>query len=1132
MSDVEESYENEIRLAQKMKDTCCDESGKETNTAKAAEILHQIGLIYRMRSPDKISLIKSAGLLNAAIVRNPPNVSQIKSDLSELCRHILQTAQANQTADLIGKSERVKDSVTNLRNEVKEFLENKVPRISEITSKTSRIALSKSKTTAIQELNKLIANKYKQTMAEISQYCEDTMGKAPCEYAIVGMGSLAREEITAYSDFEHIILLFDDENYKSYLEYFKWFSVIFHIVVLNVQETIVPSLNIASFNGKKSSLGDWFYDDVTPRGISFDGMMPHACKFPLGRQQHTEYKQFTTELIKPVSEMLEYLSSDADLKNGYHLADILTKTCFVFGNEDIFKQFAEGARNYHATKSQSDTINDITQQVKQDLNNFSTRFRLSKLKSQHSINIKQLVYRSTTIFISALARKHNISANSCFDIIDQMAINKQITQNTAEKLKFAIAVACEMRLRVYTKKNRQCDNAIDLKQDGIEQFLDIVGAACTISYFQIAYCLQCEVAKQLNFTKLHFYTDPQLINITIGLAFGMTNLTSFSKDSQKQIWDSSKFDFDACIEELDSEMKLNIINDCSNQIDLNHQQIKSVADYLNSAKIFDEAVEFYKHLLKVYESKSIDKSGVYDVAWANHRIGYCLLRLNKPDQALSYLRRCLEIEGNGGWRPLNPVTLHDIGWCHIDLHNYDEALTNLNLALEIQQNTTLNADTDRDLAHTLHTIGWCHIDLHNYDEALTNLNLALEIQQNTTLNADTDRDLAHTLHTIGWCHIDLYNYDEALTNLNLALEIQQNTTLNADTDRDLAHTLHTIGWCHIDLHNYDEALTNLNLALEIQQNTTLNADTDRDVATTLHNIGRCHIDLHNYDEALTNLNLALEIQQNTTLNADTDRSVAHTLTNIGRCHIDLHNYDEALTNLNRALEIEQNTTLNADTDRDVATTLHNIGYCHIDLHNYDQALTNLNRALEIYQNTTLNADTDRDVATTLHTTGRCHIDLHNYDEALTNLNRALEIYQNTTLNADTDRNVAVTLDTIGWCHIDLHNYDEALTNLNRALEIEQNTTLNADTDRDVARTLHTFGWCHIHLHNYDEALTNLNRALEIKQNTTLNADTDRNVATLLHDIGYCHIDLHNYDEALTNLNLALEIQQNSSLDVD
>ena len=53
-------------------------------------------------------------------------------------------------------------------------------------------------------------------MAGISQYCEDVMGKPPCDYAIVGMSSLAREEITSFSDFEHIILLFNDINEKDY----------------------------------------------------------------------------------------------------------------------------------------------------------------------------------------------------------------------------------------------------------------------------------------------------------------------------------------------------------------------------------------------------------------------------------------------------------------------------------------------------------------------------------------------------------------------------------------------------------------------------------------------------------------------------------------------------------------------------------------------------------------------------------------------------------------------------------------------------------------------------------------------------------------------------------------------------
>ena len=993
MGDDLEGIEDEFTLAQQMKDSCCDKSGKETNPEKAAEILHQIGLIYRKRSPDKISLIKSAGLLNAAIVRNPPNVSQIKSDLSELCRNILEQSKAdNQTADLIEKSEQVKDLITKLRNDVIIFLKSTVSKISEVISKTQLRAQCQKKTTAIQLINKSIAHKYKLIMAEISQYCEQVMGKPPCQYAIVGMGSLAREEITPYSDFEHIILLYDDKNYILYLEYFKWFSVIFHIVVLNLQETIVPSVNIASFNGNKSSLGNWFYDDVTPRGISFDGMMPHACKFPLGRQQHTKNKQFATELIKPVSEMLEYLTSDADLKNGYHLADILTKTCFVFGNEDIFKQFANGAQKYCYAKSQTDTINDIKNQVKKDLDNFSTRFRLSSLKSQHTINIKQLVYRSTTIFISALARKHNISANSCFGIIDEMARNKQITQNTADKLHFAVAIACEMRLRVYMDKKSQHDNAIDLKQDGIEKFLDIVGAACTINYFQIAYCLQCEVAKQLNFTKLHFYTDPQLINITIGLTFGVKELTSFSKDSQKQTWNSHKFDFDSCIEQLELKIKTlgpktiksfwqktfqNLSNifratsaSSSNQTDLNPQQVKYVADCLYSAKIFDEAVEFYKQLLDICESKSIDNNRDFDVAWTNYQIGNCIIELKKPAEALIYHRRALKIEKKllhaADCEPAVARTLNSIGLCHMDLHNYDEALTNLNRALEIKQNTTLNADTDRSVAMTLNNIGLCHKDLHNYDEALTNLNRALEIYQNTTLNADTERDVAMTLNNIGLCHKDLHNYDEAFTFLNRSLEIYQNATLNADTDRSVAMTLNNIGLCHMNLHNYDEALTNLNRSLEIYQNATLNADTDRDVASTLNNIGLCHKDLHNYDEALTNLNRALEVQQNTSLNIDKDRSFANIQGEIGRCLTGLQQYVGSWNCLQQSLKVFQNITLDEEKDIDIAEIFTDMGECLMGKQQNAEALIYLKKAHKIYQ-TQINWEKDPDLARILNT---------------------------------------------------------------------------------------------------------------------------------------------------------------------
>ena len=172
-----------------------------------------------------------------------------------------------------------------------------------------------------------------------------------------------------------IILLLDHDNYKPHLEYFRWFSVIFHVIVLNLKETIIPGLNIKCLNGKDSELGDWFFDAFSPRGISFDGMMPHACKFPLGRTHPTKNKPFEPELIKPVSKMLEYLTSNADIKNG-----ILTKTCFVFGYQVVYAQFKKGEKERFQTTTAKRKIEEVKKQVAEDLDNFSTRFRPRNLK--------------------------------------------------------------------------------------------------------------------------------------------------------------------------------------------------------------------------------------------------------------------------------------------------------------------------------------------------------------------------------------------------------------------------------------------------------------------------------------------------------------------------------------------------------------------------------------------------------------------------------------------------------------------------------------------------------------------------------------------------------------------------------
>ncbi|CAK8695623.1 unnamed protein product [Clavelina lepadiformis] len=59
-----------------------------------------------------------------------------------------------------------------------------------------------------------ISKQYADIIKFISETCIDIMGKVR-EYAVVGMGSLARGEISLYSDFENIILLDDNISRKS-----------------------------------------------------------------------------------------------------------------------------------------------------------------------------------------------------------------------------------------------------------------------------------------------------------------------------------------------------------------------------------------------------------------------------------------------------------------------------------------------------------------------------------------------------------------------------------------------------------------------------------------------------------------------------------------------------------------------------------------------------------------------------------------------------------------------------------------------------------------------------------------------------------------------------------------------------
>ena len=143
------------------------------------------------------------------------------------------------------------------------------------------------------------------------------------------------EEMTPYSDLEFAILVECTKNTQDNdPEYFRNLNRFLNLKVFALGETILPSMNIVSLNDFYSGVPErnWFYDKG-PKGFSFDGSMPWACKSPLRRKKTGKKEEM--ELLKTPKDMAALQFKEVSLQEGYHLADVLTMSVFIKGDEEL-----------------------------------------------------------------------------------------------------------------------------------------------------------------------------------------------------------------------------------------------------------------------------------------------------------------------------------------------------------------------------------------------------------------------------------------------------------------------------------------------------------------------------------------------------------------------------------------------------------------------------------------------------------------------------------------------------------------------------------------------------------------------------------------------------------------------------
>ena len=524
--------DREKELAKELKSLCIQHGTKwkETNPQKSAKIFHELGSLCQDKYLDKtlnslerkFAFIQSATLLNGAFARDP--LEEIRKDLKTLCSELLKAAGAsNQEFHILEYSDLLKNEIEEWRMNLKEDAK-KITFVPEGKDENTSANLQKNKVEDIETLQTQITERYKSLMVKVSETCISILGEAPCQYALVGMGLMARKEVTPYSDFENMILLQqgvelrDKDEYSKIKEYFRWYTAIFQVILINLGETDLPSVAIPSINDCTGADEDWFFDAFSKRGISYSGIMPCALKYI---QPHC-CKVSEAELIKPVNEMVRYLGQEENLKNGYHLADILTSTCLVAGDECLYKSFEVCVRNETADAPRKPKLK-VIDAMKTEMKTYRKLLKALTSLNSDSDAIKQFVFRSITILTTRLAKMQNMNKGTCFEMVRRMRDHNLVIPKFACKLQYALAVAFEIRMKTCLSKHCQMDSddfTFDQKQNiSFTDFRDVedlaadlikaVGKQSCYDFFEIAHCLQYDVT--LCFNDVVAYCPPIML---------------------------------------------------------------------------------------------------------------------------------------------------------------------------------------------------------------------------------------------------------------------------------------------------------------------------------------------------------------------------------------------------------------------------------------------------------------------------------------------------------------------------------------------------------------------------------------------------------------------------------------------
>ncbi|MCE5318089.1 MAG: DUF2225 domain-containing protein [Parachlamydia sp.] len=760
------------------------------------------------------------------------------------------------------------------------------------------------------------------------------IGKPPCEFTVLSLGSLARKEMSPYSDLEFAFLVKDSSEEN--LAYFRTVVSWLEIQVINLGETPIKIL-------------DGGYVSPVDRGFSFDD----GGNTPLG-------KPGQIELIKTPVQLAQ-LQTERFYSEDFILSNVLRTAGLLFGDAILYKEYLQAMETIISMQSSRSSLTLRKERTQNCLDGHLVQFKpgLNKDKQEMPVfNVKFELYRIPNFLIAGLADYFGIDINNSWEKLDALEGIEILSKEGVMHLKKALNEIMHLRMRCHMFYEQECDDVYHpsmQQKEGEEVFIlsetDLEKMTQIYRVILPLFRAVQEVCRTQNYAglaKFDFY-DP------------IFEAQAKIHDDLGRYEDSEKYYLQALALQPDNaalqlEFAYNLIHKTVVALDTplgpKDEWQRDAVEYSRKALIVAQRTNNKALLAKV---KSLE--------------GFYCMNIS-VDVVTAFIRyqEAFTITNSeyGEEHPATAAALGDVGIACITVEkNMSRGKKYIKKALEIYRSRHI--ETTQVAFILCHLgLGWLHYDKNNEQKALKYLQAALSIYKKEI--GEENSKVATTLYWIGFVFNELGKKKEAKVHYEQALRIgnkffdKNHTFLSSCSKRigEINHApyfgiIHPLDRVEAKMQKQEEELETL-----IKEH----GEEHPTVADFLHQCGMVCDEMTQIPRAIHYFGSALKIKEKLYQN-DEHPSLSETLAKLGEMlHVhgstsmDFYAMWENPEVLKKAIESytyalhfkkRAKTDVYGDANPTVAATLHKLGLALYVAKDLQASIECLEEAISIYR---------------------------------------------------------------------------------------------------------------------------------------------------------------------------------------